>query len=117
MKDKNKRRKNINIRLEKETLEKISAMKKSFKCKTWEEFILVLISIKKVETVVINKDENLEKILNELMQQGKNLNQLATRANEENKLPDDAMIKIKTSYNETMKTRKYINNNYVQGGK
>jgi hypothetical protein len=114
-KDKNKRRKSINIRLDDYNHQYLINLKSISGFKTWEAFIVHFMNngrgFKKV--YVDEKGQSL-KVLNYLNKYANNLNQLAKRANEQKTIDKDDLNEIKKFLKEGIKAKNHFVKNVKQ---
>tara|TARA_R110000764_G_scaffold47746_2_gene106352 strand:- start:4525 stop:4890 length:366 start_codon:yes stop_codon:yes gene_type:complete len=105
-KNKNKRRKSINVRLDDDNYQALNDLKAISGYKTWEDFFVHFINNGRgFQKVYVDKGGVSLKLINHLIKQGNNLNQLAKIANENGKVSDEDAKKIHGFFREVLKVK------------
>jgi hypothetical protein len=113
-KRKNSRRKSINIRLDDAVFDELQDLKKLGKFKTWEILILFLINEKEgFKKVYIDQNGHSLKVIKHLNKYSSNLNQLARKAHEHNKIELDEVNEIRDFFTQGVKARNYFSKKVI----
>ncbi len=113
-KEKNNRRKSINIRLDDPIFDELQDLKTLGKFKTWEMLILFLINEKQgFKKVYIDENGHSLKVLKHLSKYSNNLNQLARKAHEHNKIELDEVNEMREFFTQGVKARNYFSKKVI----
>jgi len=113
-KGKNNRRKSINIRLDDSIFDELHDLKKLGKFKTWEMLILFFLNENKsFKKVYIDQNGHSLKVLKHLNKYASNLNQLAKKAHEDNKIELDEVNEMREFFTQGVKARNYFSKKVI----
>jgi hypothetical protein len=113
-KEKNNRRKNINIRLDDPIFDELQDIKKFGKFKTWEMLILFFLNENKsFKRVYIDENGHSLKVLNHLNKYASNLNQLARKAHEHNIIDTSEVNEMREFFTQGVKAKNYFSKKVI----
>jgi len=112
--EKNNRRKSITIRLDDPVFDELHDLKNLGKFKTWEMLILFFLNENKsFKKVYIDKNGHSLKVLTHLNKYASNLNQLARKAHENNKIELSEVNKIREFFTQGVKAKNYFSKKVI----
>lgn len=112
--EKNNRRKSITIRVDDSVFDELHDLKSLGKFKTWELLILFFLNENKsFKKVYIDQNGNSLKVLNHLNKYASNLNQLARKAHENNKIELDEVNKMREFFTQGVKAKNYFSKKVI----
>ncbi|MFT5673204.1 MAG: hypothetical protein ACI9JT_001849 [Polaribacter sp.] len=112
--EKNNRRKSITIRLDDPVFDELHDLKNLGKFKTWEMLILFFLNENKsFKKVYIDKNGHSLKVLTHLNKYASNLNQLARKAHETNKIELNEVNKMREFFTQGVKAKNYFSKKVI----
>jgi len=112
--EKNNRRKSITIRLDDPVFDELHDLKNLGKFKTWEMLILFFLNENKsFKKVYIDKNGHSLKVLTHLNKYASNLNQLARKAHETNKIELHEVNKMREFFTQGVKAKNYFSKKVI----